>query len=279
VMPLLLLAAPAVARGPNRRALLGLWLGTIVGFALVVLGLPELDNFNIARYGFAFVVALAIATALAASDQVLAAEPKPEPQTEPRTEPKTEPKIEPIALALVVVALGIQIQGTHAAAVKNLGGALGRIFAADRSPPPMAAAAPAVQKMQAAIPADAPLLVMIERPYLLDFARNPIQLLDLPGAASPRRALPLLEGGESVARYLVGEGLRYFAFASPDRPENDLYRRSHWKGQLGDARATSSGAARLYVATFDATDYLARTRHVLYDDGHFVVVDLGRLGG
>ena len=143
----------------------------------------------------------------------------------------------------------------------------------------MAAAAPAVLKMQAAVPRGSPLLVMIERPYLLDFARNPIALIDLPGAASPRRALPLLDGGEKIARYLVAEGFRYFAFVSPDHPETDLYRRSHWKQALGDARASSSGAARLYLATFDATDYFVRTRRRLYDDGHFVVVDLAVLGG
>jgi hypothetical protein len=267
VMPILLLAAPAVARGPNRRALLGLWVGTIVAFALVVLSLPESDNFTVARYGFASVVALAVATGLAASDPGATAPGEP------------EARVEPIALALIAVAFGIQIQTTHGTIVHNFGGALGRIFAADRSPPPMAVTAPEVRKMQAAIPAGAPMLVMIERPFLLDFTRNPIVLFDQPGAASPRRALPLMAGGEAVARYLVGEGLRYFAFAWPDRPQNDLYRRAHWKAMLQDPRPNAPGAARLYLAAFDAADYLARTRHKLYDDGHLVVVDLAASGG
>jgi hypothetical protein len=184
-----------------------------------------------------------------------------------------------VAVALVAAAFAIQIHDTHSAAVRNLGGALGRIFAADRRPPPMAATAPEVLKMQATVPAGAALVVMIERPFLLDFARNPIALLDLPGAASPRRALPLMQGGEKVAAYLLAEGFRYLAFASPDRPQNDVYRRSHWKDLLVDSRPNARGAAPLYLAAFDDLDYLARTRHRLYDDGHFVVVDLAVPGG
>jgi hypothetical protein len=263
VMPLLLLAAPAVARSANRRALLGLWLGTIIAFALIVLSLPEMDNFTVARYGFGSVVALALATGLAASEQI----------------GDVATRAEPVAVALVAAAFAIQIHGTHSAAVRNLGGALGRIFAADRRPPPMAATAPEVLKMQATVPAGAALMVMIERPFLLDFSRNWIALLDLPGAASPRRALPLMQGGEQVAAYLLGEGFRYFAFASPDRPQNDLYRRSHWKDMLVDPRPNAHGAARLYLAAFDDVDDLARTRRRLYDDGHFVVVDLAVRGG
>ena len=70
----------------------------IIAFALTVLSLPEMDNFTVARYGFASVVALALATALAASEPIGSG----------------EPRIEPMALA-VVAAAGVLVLRPRAA--------------------------------------------------------------------------------------------------------------------------------------------------------------------
>jgi hypothetical protein len=269
-MPLFMLAAPAVARLAKQPALLGLWLGTIVGFALVALSLPEADSFTVARYGFASEVALVLAIGIGTAS--LAAQGWAHPPAPDRDARRARMGI---ATALVVVvALGLQVHGTQAATVRNLSIGLDRLAASHADPPPLATSAPQVRNMQAAIPGGARTLVMIERPYLLDFSRNPIALLDLPGAASPRRALPLSSGPEAMAAYLVAEGYRYLAFTVPDAAENDLYKRQHWKKALLGRQKIWRDAAPVYLATFDALDHFGRTRASLYDDGHLRVVDL-----
>ncbi len=269
-MPLFMLAAPAVARLAKQPALVGLWLGTIVGFALVALSLPEADNFTVARYGFASEVALMLAIGLGTASLAAGGWVRP-----PAPDGDVRRARIGIATALVVVvALGLQVQGTRAAMVRNLSTGLGRLGASHADPPPLAASAAQVHNMQAAIPAGASALVMIERPYLLDFARNPIALWDLPGAASPRRALPLSSGPEAMAAYLVAEGYRYLAFNLPDAAENDLYKRQHWKNARVGRQKIWRDSAPIYLATFDALDHFGRTRASLYDDGHLRVVDL-----
>jgi hypothetical protein len=115
---------------------------------------------------------------------------------------------------------------------------------------------------------------MIERPYLLDFRRNRIELFDQPGAVSPPPGVPLRAGGQKVGDYLLGQGIRYLAFSRPDKANQPLYSRPHWKGQLGSATRMWRNVAPVYLAAFDAVDQLAQSRRRLYDDGHFVVVDL-----
>jgi hypothetical protein len=250
--------APLLARGAQRRALLGLWGGAIVGLALVTFSLPDAEEFSIARYGFAFVAAFAVASGLAAADRV-AASPS---------------RRDFVVVAVTLFAVTLQIHDTRAAAARNLGVALDRMTGADPNHPPLQTAAATVTAMQRAVPAGAPLLVMIERPYLLDYDRNPITHLDQPGAASPPPGIPLAAGGESVARYLLAAQIRYFAFTRPDRAEIDIYRRAHWQRMLTGRTRIWRLAAPSFLATFDAIDELARTRRALYDDGHLIVVDL-----
>jgi hypothetical protein len=115
---------------------------------------------------------------------------------------------------------------------------------------------------------------MIERPFLLDFARNPIEILDEPGAASPAPGIPLAAGADATAAYLRTQGIRYFAFTRPDRAQIAFYSRSHWIEMAGTAAELWRVTAHVFLDTFQVVDRLAQTRHVLYDDGRLVVVDL-----
>jgi len=56
------------------------------------------------------------------------------------------------------------------------------------------------------------IMVMVGRPYLLDFARNRIFLNECIGAVSPPPGLPLTEGAGPVAEYLRNVGVRYIMF-------------------------------------------------------------------
>jgi hypothetical protein len=258
-MPLLLLAGPAIAAGANRRASLGLWAGTMVGFAILALSLPDSDNYTMARYDFAYVVAFTIAIGLAASENA----------------PKTLSSRDLTTFGLVIASLALQVYGNHPSGLRTLTIPIDRISAMKGAGPSLLeTSSEDERRMQQAIPPGARLLVMIERPYLLDFARNPVELLDQPGAVSPSPGIPLQGGGEKVADYFVGLGIRYLAFSRPDKANQPLYSRPHWKGQLGSATRIWRIVAPLYLSTFDAVDQLALRRRRLYDDGHLVVVDL-----
>jgi hypothetical protein len=256
-LPLWLLAAFALARKWHRRAVVGLCLATIVGCAALALSLPEADLSSIQRYTFAGLVAFMIGTALAASEYGLTAGSRGDAAI----------------VTVVLLALALQVQGTTGALEKNMNRAVDRLAARDRAPPPLAAQEPDVRRLQQAVPAGERLLVMIERPYLLDFARNRVVLLDQPGAASPAPGLRFSEGGEKVAAYLMRQGIRYFAFVFPDKAQG-LYGRATWKRMGAGLEQLWRLAAPVYLTVFDTVDELGKSRRRLYDDGQMAVVDL-----
>jgi hypothetical protein len=267
-MPLLLIAALGVARGVHRRAMAGLWAGVVIGFALLALSLPDADNFTVARYDFGYVVAFAIAAGLAAAERAAA-------ETAPGV---VAARVDRLVVGAILVAFAVQLEGARGAAIRNLDYAW-NVIRARNEPSPLAVRVDDVRRLQDAVPRGEKLMVMFERPYLLDFRRNAIVHLDQPGAASPPPHLPLAAGGEPIAAYLLGQGIRYFAFVRPDRSESEIYSRVHWKKALGSRMRVWRITAPLFLQAFDAVDELARTRRHLYDDGHWVAVDLATRAG
>ncbi len=253
-MPLILLAVPALATGACRRAVLGLWAGTVVAFTLLAWSLPDSDTYTVARYDLGYTVALVMVAGVAAAQNARRARAWP-------------------AIALVVTALAMQVHSNHPALLRNLNVSLDRFLSGAPAPAAVIGRPDVEAGLQAAVPPGERLLVMIERPYLLDFKRNPILLLDQPGAASPPPGIPLLAGAEPTAAYLLNQGIRYFAFVRPDRSGIPLYLRSRWRDSAAGATIWQL-AARAYLAAFDVVDRLAQTRKRLYDDGRLVVVDL-----
>jgi hypothetical protein len=73
--------------------------------------------------------------------------------------------------------------------------------------------------LQRAVPEHATLLVMLDQPFRLDFKRNRILLWDEPGAVSPPPHLPIGQGPDALARYLLGQGVRYVAYCDGPSPE------------------------------------------------------------
>ncbi len=258
---LFLLALPAAAAGPSRRATLGLWLGTMVGIALLCWSLPDTDNYTIARYDFAFVVGLAVVAGLAAAEGAS----------------ETVAKRSLAAAGVIATALALQIYGNYGAITKTLDEVVDRIHAPE-IPAQVTADAGRERRMQAAVPPGAALLVMIDRPYLLDFARNPIELLDQPGAASPAPGLPLLAGSAKVAAYLQALGIRYLAFVRPEKAVSPLYSRTGWTAFQSAGTPVWQHTATYFLAAFDVLNDLAKQRHRLYDDGTLVVLDLAVSG-
>src|SRR5262249_35945337 len=65
------------------------------------------------------------------------------------------------------------------------------------------------RRLQEAVPPGAAILARLDRPFVLDFRRNPVLIIDFPGGASLAPGLPFFQGGEAVARYLTSQGIRW----------------------------------------------------------------------
>jgi hypothetical protein len=134
--------------------------------------------------------------------------------------------------------------------------------------------------LQQSVPAGKPLLVMLDAPYRLNFSRNRIVNLDLPGAVSPSAAIPLLKGPDPLAEYLERHAIRYVAFVK-EPPGFDLYQTSTWETYLRMANPTGADVmykkwAPFFIAAFSDFAELSKTRQHLYDGrGDIIVLDLG----
>ncbi len=70
-----------------------------------------------------------------------------------------------------------------------------------------------------AVPPDAPVLVRISKPYLLDPAAHRILLETIPGFSSPPPGMPFFRGPEPLAEYLLGQRIRHLAYG--DRQDGE----------------------------------------------------------
>jgi len=129
-----------------------------------------------------------------------------------------------------------------------------------------------VLKMQHEVPAGERLVVYMATPAFLDFCRNRIEVMDWPGESSPPPGLPVWGGGEKIAEYLMGQGVRYFAYsyrtqAFFPREQFGLYV-SPMYGRIISRQAAESFAFQ------DGLAELMGTRYRVYDDGVNVLLDL-----
>jgi hypothetical protein len=133
-------------------------------------------------------------------------------------------------------------------------------------------------RLQRSVPETAPLLVMLDHTYLLDFKRNPISDYDHPGTMGPGPKPPAFQGPEPWAAYMLSQGIRYVAYQIG--PSSAEYRRGTW-----DARAAividHTGRngfykiqARFELDAFDTFEALTKTRKKLFSDGEYHVIDL-----
>jgi len=266
---LFFLAVPLVPWNRTRGALPALALASVCGFAAIVQAFPLSTTFHVARYYFAFVFATALAVTMAVWGARL---------------PPHRYRVRLLsARALVLGALAWQawsIGATSSAVPYRV--YLSLAANAVGSPSSLRDRGDAYRALQAAIPAGAPVLAMLDEPFWLDFRRNPIALADLPGHASPSPGLPV-DDTDALVHYLAMQGVRYLAFVRPSK-SIDLYQPRKWVAagyvsMLPQSERLASGyiwrnAAPRYLKFFDRLDDLMISRPRLYDDGTFVVLDL-----
>jgi hypothetical protein len=264
-LPFFLLAGMLIPARRDNGALRALLWASLIGFVTVVFSLPLSDRWNIARYYYGFCVAAVLATILSAFSRGW------------RTRTGRLRMNVVIPAVLVLAAIVEQVQEAHGTLHQMYDGALTTIVSAAARPSRLDDAGESYRKLQAAIPEGAPLIVMLDEPFWLDYHRNPINSIDLPGAASPAPGMPL-DDDEALVSYLKGQGYRYLAFVRSTSSKS-LYRRDTWHKHL-----TSSTTAEIwklsavfYIKTFDRFDSLAKSRLKVFDDGQMVALDLETL--
>jgi hypothetical protein len=85
----------------------------------------------------------------------------------------------------------------------------------------------AYQTLQNKVPAGKAILAVVDAPYLLNYARNPIHNVDAIGGASPWGGMPFFKGPEALKSYLVKNGVDYVLTVDFDKALL-LYTRKHW---------------------------------------------------
>ncbi|MEW5945147.1 MAG: hypothetical protein AB1742_03010 [bacterium] len=128
------------------------------------------------------------------------------------------------------------------------------------------------ENMQSSIPDGETVLISLEKPFLLDFARNRVFVADWPGGASLPPGIPLHEGADSLADYLLSNSIRYVAYSYgsktvPVYSEHELSRIP-----ITWTRWSMINSIALHRSLLE----LAETKEVLFDDGFNLVLDLNR---
>jgi len=132
--------------------------------------------------------------------------------------------------------------------------------------------------MQAAVPAGARLLTAVDHPFVLDFRRNEILPVDIPGAASPDPGMPFFKGPEALRAYLLGQGISHVAYRDFRVPGGCLYNRRLWEHYLGGPDGEFRMASKFYLdfmANVEALEALAAASGPpLFRAGGLVVIRL-----
>lgn len=135
---------------------------------------------------------------------------------------------------------------------------------------------PAVRRRQYAqlldaVPAGEAVLVRLDRPYLLDFARHRVWLADAPGKAGPPPGFPRPLTPAALEAYLLQSGVSHLAYSYGNQANyGDFFR-----GYSTSPHAMLRQQAETTFAFQDAADELGRLRPRVADDGTNFVIRLG----
>ena len=123
--------------------------------------------------------------------------------------------------------------------------------------------------MQRAIPADGSALATVNSSFLLDFRSHDIKVADFPGAASLPPGWPSHQNGDSLARYLLANHLRYLIYDYAGFAGNEKIAPS----VIADPGRTQWVHSEIAITLRSYQQYaeLAQTRRHLYDDGQMYV--------
>lgn len=256
LLVLFALAGLCVREASRRRPVASQWLAAAAVLLATCVSLGLMDVGNLARYNFAYLAANVLFTWQVAA-----------------TRSRSEPLLTVAFAAALVATLAHHQARTFEALDARLTALcelLRRTAPAQLEPPQ----AQAYRQLQELVPEGAPLLVMLDEPHHLDYSRNVIINLDLPGIASPAPGLPSFQGPEALGSYLRALGLRYVAFVNPER-SRFAYRRSTWVSRVFDSETIWRVYAPYMLDTMDSVAALAQRRAPLLERDGMTLIDLG----
>jgi len=138
---------------------------------------------------------------------------------------------------------------------------------------PPADAISRMQTLQSKMVPAATALIRLDKPYLLDFARNHLYVIDFPYAASPAPGMGNSRDVPALVAYLKAHGIRYVAYSYGDEAN---FPASMVKERMALWYFTPwQRALNRNVPPFNKLfQQLIDQRGKVYDDGHDAVVDL-----
>ena len=238
----------------GREAVLSLLLGAAVGHIVITLATGEPNN---SRYSFPFVFAAVLVLVTGAASSLPAV-----------GQNKWEASAPMVAIGVTLFLVGSTWFPSRILYAECLQGVRRGIQRAPLVPSPEMAA---YQRLQQSVPRDEVILARLEKPFLLDFKRNTVFVVDY-AVASPPPGMPLNEGAEALARYLTSRSTRYVAYS---------YTGEAARRAVVTHDQYSPFTLNQIERTFDFEDdleQLSKTRRHVYDDGHSFVLDLSQPG-
>jgi len=130
----------------------------------------------------------------------------------------------------------------------------------------------AAQDIQKFTPAGSKILVAIDTPYALDFARNTIYTADVTGASSIGK-WPLRQGPEALKSYLLGLGIDYILASDFDNAML-LYTRKHWLEHQRPEWFFKEIWGKYMLDFMDNVDALTKTCRVVATSANLRLIDL-----
>lgn len=261
-LPVLVVAALLVPDRSRYRPLLSLWLGAASGFFVLAHSFSQSDAGNLGRYLFGFLAALALASMLSAG----AAWSTVRPSRAART-------------AAILAFIGVAGQLYYAK--DRLSRRYDAIVTSAKLHLRDAPVAPETARpenylyadLQGAIPPGERFAVLVDEPYYLDFARNPIWNLDMPGYASLPPGMPYFLGSEPKAEYLKKIGVRYLMFVRA-KFSRVHYRREFWFHRMFTDEEVWRIASPYEVDMVDSLAELRQSKKIVKELRGIVVLDL-----
>lgn len=260
LLPVMALADDRRPMRPHRAFLIA----AVVGFGFLVHSFQLSDAWDLWRYAFGYLTALAIAFAIEVGAEL------------PRGSERRAAFGLPAAAVFVVwLALAVNLVETRLATVRRFTATLQNIKAAwvfgSAKPDPRLRS---YAQLQRAVPEGATLAVLLDDPWMLDYARNPIVNLDLPGCAAPAPGLPSFTDPAHWRSYFASRAIRYVAFVDPGYSAF-LYRRAAWLPRMFKDDELFQFIAARVVDAVDALGALAGSSRVVFHADAMYVIDLG----
>ena len=261
-----LAAALCLERAPG-RPLGSLVLGGAAGLVALVHGISAADPGNVGRYAVGFLAAVMLAVLLRAGTHGAQAGAPADKEARSRAF---------AALALFGALAGlVEARGLlrpfYERSLRNVSLAAATVPRSPASTPPEHAL---YERLQRAVPEGKRIAIALDEPHWLDFARNPIWNLDMPGYSSLAPGMPFFQGSVRLEEYLRGTGVRYLAFVRPAFSRY-YFRREYWLKLLNDEMAIWRNHAPYVIDFIDNVEDIARRHPPTFEERGLVVVDLG----